>query len=843
MKQLEGYYFDEERQIHGIAFSEIVSFIEETYNSCNDVLPLFKLSDLSKMYSRTLESLGLSIEGRIHGTRLKHRIMAQFEDLREYKDGREVILAFNSEVGEALTCAASIDYDDEGDILAEAARIIRRDVLNFNTSNFNGQFEPNCQQTSTPKSLLALINMTLRGQDLDETGNPFFLQATMTISQLISFNMIQRIRKSSHSAYHNQKREPPFAVNLAKMIHAQTRKLGIVEKLFKLGLCVSPDRLRSIATALGNTSLDTFAKQNVVCPMLMQKGLFTIGAIDNIDVNPSSATAMSSFHGTAASLHQKAALTDTVLQDNLPELSSSKVLKDLPSEYTDIPPFYLPSSLPPFKSLGQLKVTDTDSNNFSAEHEWLDHVKTSLKNQASPKSWAAYNASSQVPICDADTSALFPMWRESSKSPAMIKHAMDVIIKATKHLNESQTSVIAFDQPLYAIAKTIQWALPNEYGPSELVVMLGPLHIEMAYLSALGDWLENSGWTTLIQNASVTRSGVAESLLSGHDVVRTKYCHQITACVLNSLMHKAYDQYSATAENQLDFKSWCIDMESQYPQFKYWFIALQLQLILLSFLRSVRSGNFILYKASLQKMLPWFFALDHYHYARWLSIHWYDMTTLNDTNLEIAEAFSKGSFVISRTRNKFSSMGIDQCHEQLNKIVKGDGGAVGLTEDEDMLRRWSICGPEISRMVQEFEHSTVLHKVDSSVFRHHEENPAFQKRFQEDCKSLEIEFEKLGNPFICTENDTSLLQLDTRDVMSDDIVESIRTAEEIGRANSKNFITQRLVDRSYSLDAPIKKIKLQLLSSSNRKSNQSVRSEKKQVQKDVTIFAQMYIST
>ena len=149
MKQLEGYYSDEERQIHGIAFSEIVSFIEETYNSCNDVLPLFKLSDLSKMYSRTLESLGLSIEGRIHSTRLKHRIMAQFEDLREYKDGREVILAFNSEVGEALTCAASIDYDDEGDILAEAARIIRRDVLNFNTSNFNGQFEPNCQQTLT----------------------------------------------------------------------------------------------------------------------------------------------------------------------------------------------------------------------------------------------------------------------------------------------------------------------------------------------------------------------------------------------------------------------------------------------------------------------------------------------------------------------------------------------------------------------------------------------------------------------------------------------------------------------------------------------------------------------
>ena len=31
-------------------------------------------------------------------------------------------------------------------------------------------------------------------------------------------------------------------------------------------------------------------------------------------------------------------------------------------------------------------------------------------------------------------------------------------------------------------------------------------------------------------------------------------------------------------------------------------------------------------------------------------------------------------------------MGIDQCHKQINKIVKGDGGVVSLTEGEDKLR-------------------------------------------------------------------------------------------------------------------------------------------------------------
>ena len=48
-------------------------------------------------------------------------------------------------------------------------------------------------------------------------------------------------------------------------------------------------------------------------------------------------------------------------------------------------------------------------------------------------------------------------------------------------------------------------------------------------------------------------------------------------------------------------------------------------------------------------------------------------------------------------------MAIDQAHEQNNAMVKGDGGAVGLTENPSALRRWMISGPEIARIVNEFE--------------------------------------------------------------------------------------------------------------------------------------------
>ena len=118
-------------------------------------------------------------------------------------------------------------------------------------------------------------------------------------------------------------------------------------------------------------------------------------------------------------------------------------------------------------------------------------------------------------------------------------------------------------------------------------------------------------------------------------------------------MHKAYDQYVSSVSPPEDFQSWRHRMELEYPQFRYWSISLKMELNLLVFLKSVRSGNFSLYKNALKSLLPWFFALDHYNYARWLSIHWYDMATVDKTNIQVKTAFEEGCFVITRTKSPF----------------------------------------------------------------------------------------------------------------------------------------------------------------------------------------------
>ena len=63
----------------------------------------------------------------------------------------------------------------------------------------------------------------------------------------------------------------------------------------------------------------------------------------------------------------------------------------------------------------------------------------------------------------------------------------------------------------------------------------------------------------------------------------------------------------------------------------------------------------------------------------------------------------KGHFTVKKTSHEFSNLAIDQAHDQNNAVVKDDGGAVGLTECPTALQRWMVSGPEMARVINDFE--------------------------------------------------------------------------------------------------------------------------------------------
>ncbi|QQP53238.1 uncharacterized protein LOC103506659, partial [Caligus rogercresseyi] len=158
--------------------------------------------------------------------------------------------------------------------------------------------------------------------------------------------------------------------------------------------------------------------------------------------------------------------------------------------------------------------------------------------------WAAFHASRQQPNagCICPTS-LLPLFMECAHTVAMIRHSMDVVKNAVEHMNPGQTPVITFDQPLFALAKQIQWKWPDSYGEDHIVVMFGGLHIEMAALKTLGDWLKGSGWVQALVQAEIATAGTADSFLRASHVLRTRRAHQVTAAALYILQHHAYNRF------------------------------------------------------------------------------------------------------------------------------------------------------------------------------------------------------------------------------------------------------------------------------------------------------------
>lgn len=161
----------------------------------------------------------------------------------------------------------------------------------------------------------------------------------------------------------------------------------------------------------------------------------------------------------------------------------------------------------------------------------------------------------------------------------------------------------------------------------------------------------------------------------------------------------------------LSFNGWCEKRKLESPQFKFWRLVLSMELVILLLVRAFREANFSLYCHSLAELIPYFFSNKNMNYVRWLPIHLRDMLTLKEKHPHLAQEFESGKFVVHKSSREFSAMAIDQAHEQANAVIKGDVGAIGVTEDPSALRRWMVAGPQVSHLVEQYEAAFEMKEV------------------------------------------------------------------------------------------------------------------------------------
>ena len=146
-------------------------------------------------------------------------------------------------------------------------------------------------------------------------------------------------------------------------------------------------------------------------------------------------------------------------------------------------------------------------------------------------------------------------------------------------------------------------------------------------------------------------------------------------------------------------------------------------------------------------------------------------------------------------------MALDQVHEQNNEIIKGQGGASGFLnlEDESALIRWETCGPEVGKILCQFEEE-MKDDNDASFHttstKHHKDNEHSHLNFRKDVQTV---FSAIPhNPF----QPDSLRNInDITYTFPESVVETIEIVLSEEETQFKSFISDHLIFKKTPITA------------------------------------------
>ena len=213
------------------------------------------------------------------------------------------------------------------------------------------------------------------------------------------------------------------------------------------------------------------------------------------------------------------------------------------------------------------------------------------------------------------------------------------------------------------------------------------------------------------------------------------------------------------------------------------------------------------------------------------------MLTLSTAHPQIFELFHAGHFVVKKSERAFSLIALDQNHEQQNAILKGDGGIVGITEDESAPRRWLITSPDISRVVQEYKSS--FQDLKYKDIRHHDQVLSVQKTFSRDVSKLVDVIEALGNPFL--DDSSDLTVIDTKEVMTNAVVAGIKSLYDRDKLRFEEYVNQKLQNCTTPITDTVRKNKIPLFGAISEKTPSKLKNTIETLKSDCQLFSRLFI--
>jgi len=244
------------------------------------------------------------------------------------------------------------------------------------------------------------------------------------------------------------------------------------------------------------------------------------------------------------------------------------------------------------------------------------------------------------------------------------------------------------------------------------------------------------------------------------------------------------------------FQSFKAEGDLKSNLFAFWNSYISRVKILLDFIRSERTGNWLAHLSATAAMLPYFFAMDRPNYSKWIPIYLTDMRKLPDTHPKVHEEFMNGNHSVSRSGQSFSQVWTDMALEQsVNLDSKKHGGIIGITHKPGALERWFLTSHERAAITTATKEMCGLQDSDQ-IGTHKESSQNRMSRDEADVQKLISVFtsELMTNPFFLTQDTDSevlpLLNIATGAVMPKDLTYNLIHAVDLGKSHMENFVEE-----------------------------------------------------
>ena len=356
--------------------------------------------------------------------------------------------------------------------------------------------------------------------------------------------------------------------------------------------------------------------------------------------------------------------------------------------------------------------------------------------------------------------------------PAEHSSILTVLLEAISKTEETgqQYTIITFDQQLYKILIDIKWVYPQRF--SKVIPRLGGMHLLMSFLGCIGTLMANSGLDDILKSAF----GGVEKMLLG------KFFPE-NVRALRMVVEELLRPYISDIHDNNDMNKFLEDISQKSKTTKLWVDNLVKPMFYaMVFIRAEREGDWPLHLHVVTKMLPYFFAAGHRHYARYATYYLNDMKNLPPV---VLERFMRGEHTTRHIKGYWNGIWSDMFIETtFMRYGKGPSGLIGLTLKPRSVKIWAYSLHASVVLLDDLDNMRERQKCPAKL--HKEEMAARITTDGQDREKIRKKLEQCINPFHTANHPPELVNVASGKINCDKNV-NVEEAVALGKLQLKYF--------------------------------------------------------